>query len=88
MTRLKDSGGTMSNKSAPMDPAVSRPTSADDIGGKRARLERLKDALYPSQKRSALIALSLAALQTLGLDYSFDVETWKYLAQHPDLEDF
>lgn len=78
----------MSRKTVPIGPSAGISTLRGDVNDRRTRLEQLKISLYPPEKRPEQLANSLAALRSLGLDYSLDVKAWKYVAQHADLEGF
>jgi hypothetical protein len=61
----------------------SRPT-----GDRRAELERIKVAMWPpdepEEQRRERIARNVAAIEGLQRpDYSFEAETWKYIAESP-----
>lgn len=71
----------------PVDISRKDESSSEQLTGK-AKLERLRAPQWRGQSKEARIQQAKAALQSLGLNYGFDVETWRYFAQDPNLEGY
>lgn len=64
---------------------------AQDVGprgNRRHELERLKAARFPAEGKQQRVAAALRVLDTLRFGIPVDIETAKWAAQDPELEDF
>ncbi len=67
------------------DPQAS---STDDAAENRGpALDRLLAEKFPAAGREERIAGTLKALKKFRVDFKLDRDTWKWIAEDPDLED-
>ncbi len=57
-------------------------------GNRRYELERLKAARFPAEGKEQRVAAARRVLRTLRFGIPIDIETAKWAAQDPELEDF
>ncbi len=90
MSASDSEAATVGQASGPKEaPRSSSPGhEADSASGSRAlELERLIALKFPQTGRKQRIARALKALKDFRVDFKLDRDTWKWIAEDPDIED-